>query len=418
MPHRKSLLVISLLSVLTVVFLRCGGPRVPPDPRGKYYAGAESCMGCHKDIGESYMHNTHYRTSGSITAGGLDSFFHLASLSYLYQDSGRVTAASRNGSYFQDLAYPEGGSGLPGQRQSVSAPIEFAIGSGDKAQSYGYWKPAGQPKQLPLTWVSESRTWTNSPGFPTRKAFYDRVILSRCLECHASYVSKTDVPGGPEMVMEKMEPSSIIYGIDCERCHGPSIDHVRYHTEYPAEKQPRYIRSMAALSRQQKNDLCASCHSGNDQSMLRPIFGFRPGDTLANYILPSFGGTGKEADVHGKQMQLLMSSKCYQQSQMTCQSCHGSHDNQGKSKELFVSKCMDCHKGSSHAQELKSDATACINCHMPQQASKAIGFNDPMGNKSILYMLRTHRIAVYPSDSNTLQPGVPDALHKEITRQK
>lgn len=345
---------------------------------------------------DSYMHTTHFRTSGKISQGGLDSFYHSASMSYLYMDSGRVTATGRNGGYFQDLSYPDGSTSLTPGRQSRSAPVEFAIGSGDKAQSYAYWKSPGEPRQLPLTWVTESRAWTNSPGFPTKKAFYDRVILSRCLECHASYVSKTDIPGGPEMVIEKMDASSIVYGIDCERCHGPSIDHVRYHTEYPAEKKPKYVRSMASLTRQQENDLCASCHSGNDQAMLRPIFGFRPGDTLASYILPSFGGSGKEPDVHGKQMQLLMSSKCYQQSQMTCQSCHASHDGKAKSKELFVSRCMDCHKASAHAQELKTDATACINCHMPQQSSNAIGFNDPMGNKSILYMLRTHRIAIYP----------------------
>jgi len=393
MPHRKILLVLACLSALVVLFIQCGGERPSStDPRGKYYAGSASCAGCHKDVMDSYMHTSHANTSAAISAGSLSQMMKTTNRSYQYNDSGIVTAESRDGGFFQTFS-------LDGQVRR-SAQMEIAIGSGKNAQSYAYWQSPGLLRQLPLTYVSHGNAWTNSPGFTRKTAFFDRVVLSRCLECHASFVNKTDVPGGPEMVMEKMDPASVIYGIDCERCHGPSIDHVRYHEQFPDERKAKYVIPMASLSRQQKNDLCASCHSGNDQDMLHSTFGFRPGDTLSNYVLPSFGLAGKETDVHGKQMQRLMSSKCYQQSQMTCQSCHSGHNNEKNSQALFVSKCMACHKSSEHATGLTNDPAACLNCHMPVEVSKTIAFRDKGGNNSLLYMLRTHRIAVYPDSSS------------------
>jgi hypothetical protein len=68
------------------------------------------------------------------------------------------------------------------------------------------------------------------------------------------------------------------------------------------------------LSREQKLDACAVCHSGNDLTTQKSTFLFQPGDTLSNFYFPEFGSSSTAPDVHGKQMQLLAGSACFQNS--------------------------------------------------------------------------------------------------------
>jgi len=207
-------------------------------------------------------------------------------------------------------------------------------------------------------------------------------------------------------VTETLDRSSIIYGIDCERCHGPAARHVQYQTENPAEKSAKYIVPIASLTRQQQLDVCAACHSGNDLSPQRSLFSFTPGDTLSHFYVPEFAGDAHDPDVHGKQLQLLQSSLCYQRSGMTCLTCHNPHEPETDKLTAFVSKCMDCHQQSEHAlailkanQQKKRDfnltGASCIDCHMPLQTSKTIYFNSGTGEKNIPYFIRTHKIAIY-----------------------
>lgn len=199
---------------------------------------------------------------------------------------------------------------------------------------------------------------------------------------------------------EKLASNSIIFGIDCQRCHGPAAEHVQFHQDNPSVKEAKFIVSIKSLSRQQKLDLCASCHSGNDLDVQRTLFAFRPGDTLANFYLPHFGTGGTNPDVHGRQMQLLRSSKCLQQSSMTCTTCHNTHEPEENKQATFIAKCMACHESSPHAVQLKTSSSSCIDCHMPLQVSKSLDFNNGTETRSIPFMLRTHRIAIYPAMEN------------------
>jgi hypothetical protein len=284
-------------------------------------------------------------------------------------------------------------SAFTGGTKTVSAPFEIGFGSGEKAETYGYWKD-NMLYQLPLTYYARMHTWANSPGFTPRHPRYDRVITSRCFECHASYVKRDIVQSGPLSVTETLDKSSIIYGIDCQRCHGPALRHVKFHQENPAVKTARYIVSIRSLSRQQQLDICAVCHSGNDQSEQRSLFDFRPGDTLSHFYYPDFGAGDGEPDVHGKQLQLLRTSRCFQKTNMTCTTCHDAHASQKDQPAVFVSKCMDCHPHPSHTT-VNVAGTGCIDCHMPLQTSKLIHFTTGRELKNIPYLIRTHKIALY-----------------------
>ena len=397
-------LITGLLIGLAVLFSQCLHSGHSADPRGGEYAGSEACRKCHANVSDGYLHTHHFQTSSVAAEDGLKSLFgsligRPASQSdrVYFADSSYVRVEENPGSFFQSY--------FRGNQMNRSERFDIAFGSGEKAQTYAYWKD-DQLFELPLTWYASQKTWANSPGFSIRRAHYERVITSRCFECHASYISKEMVQSGSLSVTEKLDRSSIVFGIDCERCHGPAAQHVRYQTENPAEKAAKYIVPIRSLTRQQQLDVCAACHSGNDLSPQRSLFSFSPGDTLSHFYFPEFAADTHDPDVHGKQLQLLQSSLCFQRSAMTCTTCHNPHETENDKLAAFVSKCMDCHQQSSHAvavakeyEQKKRDfnltGASCIDCHMPLQMSKAIYFNSGTGDKNIPYFIRTHKIAIY-----------------------
>jgi hypothetical protein len=347
-------------------------------------------------VAGSYFHSHHSNTSSPINRNSLsrvipspDNFF--------FKDSSQVLIERQDTAFYQSYLL----NGIKG----LSYRFDIAFGSGEKAQTYASWQ---QDKflQLPLTYFAVQKQWANSPGFPAQHARFSRVIESRCFECHASYIAKEIVPSGGLAVTEKLYPNSIIYGIDCERCHGPALDHVLFQQQHPDIKTAKHITSIRTLSRQQQLDMCAVCHSGNDETTQRSTFAFKPGDTLSKFYYPSFGAEPKDPDVHGKQMQLLRMSRCFRESQMTCGTCHSAHQDVPDNTAVIISKCVNCHQQSVHVSSMIESrsatrgqqtvaTTSCLDCHMPLQSSRAISFSSSAGATTIPYLLRTHKIAVY-----------------------
>ena len=388
-PNRFLMYFFSCLLITCITFFaRCKHPPGPDaDPRGDLYAGTAACISCHQDISNSWLHNNHYRTSAATHPGKLKKGAVSSGTTFYFADSSYIRIDTLERAIFQSY-FADGGPG-------VSEKMDCSFGSGEKARTYGYWKE-DKLYQLPLTWFAKTNSWANSPGFPATHARFGRVITSRCFECHASYIKKESVQTGSLSVSEKLDRNSIVYGIDCERCHGPALEHANFHRQNPSLRTARHITRISALSRQQQLDICAVCHSGNDQAADRSLFAFVPGDTLSQFYFPDFGSPGAEPDVHGKQIQLLASSKCFRNSNMTCATCHHTHGDEGHGLTGFVSTCMGCHQNSTHAKKNLAIATNnCIDCHMPLQTSKIITFNNGAGLQNIPYLIRTHRIAIY-----------------------
>jgi hypothetical protein len=411
MTNQRLAIVISLLTLLTGLFSQCiqNKTLAGNDPRGEQYAGAAACANCHKDICNHAAFDGHASTSAPVDADQLKKMLALSKQRYYYGDSSYVHMEADSYLLFQ--------SHFVNGQKDRSGKFDIAFGSGEKAQTFASWKE-NQLYELPLTWFASPNVWANSPGFPASHANYERVITSRCFECHASNINKETVPSGPLSVRENLDRNSIVYGIDCERCHGPALEHVQYQTDHPDVRTGKYITRISALTRQQQLDVCAVCHSGNDRTPERTLFAFTPGDTLSHFFMPQFGADNGEPDVHGKQLQLLQASMCFKGSTMTCTTCHSPHKSEENKTASFIAKCMDCHQGSAHALAVQKDneqklrdfnlvAPGCIDCHMPLQTSKLIhstGWSEGTSSnakqkelKNIPYLLRTHRIAIYQS---------------------
>jgi len=200
-------------------------------------------------------------------------------------------------------------------------------------------------------------------------------------------------------------------GVDCERCHGPGGDHVYYQTTHPDDKSAQHMITYASLSRAQKINMCAVCHSGSSGKMLRATFEFKPNDNLTDYKLEDVFQTTDPSrlDVHGNQSRLLTSSKCYINSNMDCATCHNVHSNTRDQLAAFSQKCMSCHtvanhnfclEGSKLGAVIKSN---CIDCHMPATPSNIIQVGTSLKRgKAAAYSVRNHHIAIYKDASKMI----------------
>lgn len=362
------------------------------DPRGIVYIGSPSCKQCHKSIYDSYFSTSHFNSTRTSSDKNIFGSFTPGQNTFVVNSETKIVMEHRDSGLFQVLY-------VKGKEQEIHR-IDITFGM-KHAQTFLYWH-GNKTFELPISYYTSVHTWASSPGYPSVINF-TRSINKGCFECHSSYIDSKSNATNME-IEEVLDKNSLINGIDCERCHGPATNHVNYHLTYPDVKEAKYIVTSNKLSRQQKLDACAVCHSGNDKHKEISSFYFKMGDTLANFFLPWVTHSNKTADfdVHGNQYQLLSESKCFLQSKtLGCTTCHNPHANASNDLNEYSKKCLSCHKDTDHSSLKMDEATAstmkanCIDCHMPKQPSRAITFQLSGSDTTSYYLLRTHKIAVY-----------------------
>ncbi|MEO8413889.1 MAG: cytochrome c3 family protein [Ginsengibacter sp.] len=395
---KKIVVILIIVAIVAVIFyFFYTRDREYHDPRGTAYAGSITCLTCHGDLYKSYLHTAHYIASSIASSKTVHGSFAVGANVFELNDSDMVVMEKRDGGLFQ--TYYKNGKIIESHRFDI-------VMGGVKGESYLYWNDNGL-NQLPVSWFSKQDKWLLSPRYDPRHIDFSRTMRSRCFECHASYIG--DLPNDARRLndAEQFDKSSIVYSIDCERCHGPGTQHVDYQTNHPEIKTSKFITQFSSLPQARRMDVCGVCHSGNKSQMLRSTFWFKPGDTLARFKLPDFETAidTTHLDVHGNQVQLLQSSKCYINSNMDCATCHNTHQDQRGNTALFTQKCMGCHSADKHnyckmpdtinAEFIKSN---CIQCHMPALPSMAI--ISPNGDKTLSadIFVHTHHIAIYPQE--------------------
>lgn len=358
------------------------------------YAGSATCVSCHSDIYKSHVNNAHYLTSQLTTEKNVKGNFEHGHNVFNYQNNLFVAMEKRDTSFYQVLYFN-------GVKQTEHR-IDIVVGSGTKGQTGLYWLH-NKLFQFPVTYFTPADQWANSPGLPGRPIF-NRAITSRCMECHSTYMQKT---GEDSIQREEFDSKKILFGVDCEKCHGPAAKHVEFQKQNPSDTIARFIINPATFSRQQKLDLCALCHGGR-LNKTKPSFSFQAGDTLSDYfVFDTVGRNPADIDVHGNQYGLLAASKCFTMSgTMTCNSCHDAHANEKGQLAVFSQRCMDCHN-TTHEKSCKMTGAIgntisknCIDCHMPKQRSGSIAVLLEGAYAPTPALLRTHYIKVYPDETD------------------
>ena len=410
-PIPRSLFIISGIVVIVVFSTKCMSDEnrdkaTTKTEQGAAFAGSASCASCHKSIYESHLHTAHFLTSQPAAAEYIKGSFDSGENIFVLNDRVKVVMEKRKDSFYQ-VAYLDG-------RERQANSIDIVVGSGSKGQTYLDWT-GNSLFQLPVSYFTSANQWTNSPGYPGMIVF-NRPISSRCLECHSTNAQSIS---NRKNSAEEFQKNSIVYGVDCEKCHGPASQHVEFQTKHPGDTAARYIINPGELSRRQKLDLCALCHGGRLKKT-QPSFAFKPGDRLVDFFSVDSTSTSTAGiDVHGNQYGLLAASTCFLRSEMTCSNCHNVHENQRGQTVVMSQKCLNCH-GAPHGTECKVKSVVgqainqnCIDCHMPKQTSRSITVLLQGSEIPTAALMRTHMIAIYPGETkkvlDSLKPGLTSA---------
>jgi hypothetical protein len=145
--------------------------------------------------------------------------------------------------------------------------------------------------------------------------------------------------------------------------------------------------------------LRANVYGGIGESV-GPAFSYVPGQPLENYIRLQHPDANAAVDVHGNQVALTQRSRCYQNSQMSCTTCHEVHAPE-RAAAAYSEKCLKCHNGSDCGEFAKLGARIrdnCIDCHMPEQESNLI--ISKVNGKQIKARMRNHWIRMYAAPGN------------------
>ena len=400
MKHKKTLSVLTACCFFIFVLNNCiDAKKQVSDYRGSGYAGSAKCENCHKEIYDTYLRTPHHLTSSPATQTTIKGSFKTDSNVVQYRSSLKVVMENTDSGFYQ-VAYLDN---TPKQ----AARFDMVIGSGSKGQSYLSWLN-DIVFQLPVSYLAPGAHWMNSPGYPPGYVLFNRNIPVGCFECHSSYIKKTDTRPSGDYLVDYFDRSQIIYGIDCERCHGPLAAHVKYQEENHGVASSQFVTNIESLSRQEKTDMCAVCHSGAGETTASSFY-YKPGAKLSEYIhLDKTPLRTEDIDVHGKQYQLLMASKCFIKSKtLTCLSCHNPHGDAKDKIQEFSKTCMTCHENPIHTSiNVITDANNltlnCIDCHMPAKPSQVITMKSADKDDSISAYVRTHYIAIYKKQTGNI----------------
>jgi tetratricopeptide (TPR) repeat protein len=201
-----------------------------------------------------------------------------------------------------------------------------------------------------------------------------------CYSCHVSQLSTNYDPKTDTYHTTWAEP-----GINCETCHGPSTEHNKIAKATP-KGQPlpelRIIRTKT-MTKQQRNDLCLSCHAKASPLTLeyRPEERFFDHFDLVTLEDPDYYSDGRDLGENYTYTSWSM-SPCAKSGKLDCIHCHTSSGRYRFKKEKFNNACMPCHEDKvnnppEHTHHpAESEASKCISCHMPMTAFARMNRSD------------------------------------------
>ena len=264
-------------------------------------------------------------------------------------------------------------------------PVAYQIGSGKAGR--GYIVQVGDYLiQSPAAWYNP-HGWDVAPGFvPSRLLDFDRVMIETCLFCHAGGARFSE--DGRRFV------GSTLTAITCERCHGPSAEHL----QHPSAKN---IVNPARLPLPARDSVCEQCHLEGEARILNPgktWRDYRPGQDLAHtgviYVRKQNGQSLQAVS----QAEQLVKSRCVRESggKLWCGTCHNPHSQATDRNREVREVCVSCHSRLSGAVHPQGQSE-CVSCHMPRVAAKDI-IHAAITNHRILRVLGADRTGSEPGE--------------------
>jgi tetratricopeptide (TPR) repeat protein len=233
---------------------------------------------------------------------------------------------------------------------------------------------------LPVAYDVNRREWFSTAGSAVRHFagvtdeeldWTDRAYTfnTSCFSCHVSQLATNYEPATDSYRTVWAEP-----GVSCETCHGPAGEHVKAFEGLPPGQAPKdwKIISVKKLSKEQRNDLCASCHA-----KASPLWtAFRPGDRFFDHFdlttleNPDYHPDGRDL---GENYTLTSwrQSPCAKSGRLDCVHCHTS-SGRYRFKDRPNEACLPCHEEKVKNAVVHTrhpgdgPGTRCTDCHMPR----------------------------------------------------
>ncbi len=238
-------------------------------------------------------------------------------------------------------------------KSSVSEPLAWAFGLGNKGQTYIYQKD-GVYYESRMSFYKTLQNLDLTTGHGTKPPdnledalgrAIDPDTLRRCFGCHTT--ASTTNAG--------FDPAHLMLGVTCEACHGPGAKHVSLMSEKKFAEGKLAIFNPAGLKPVALVDFCGACHrTWNDA--------YEMGTTgVANARFQPYR---------------LENSRCWGDgdARLTCVACHDPHQPLVHQASAYDQKCLACHivtpaKATSTTHPGKACPVSpndCITCHMPR----------------------------------------------------
>ncbi len=271
------------------------------------------------------------------------------------------------------------------QEQGLTAdyPIAYSIGYGNVGRSF-LIELGGHLFQSPASFYSQRSEWGVSPGYEHQKVLdFSRPITSDCLFCHAGSVNKAG-------------SSTALAALSCERCHGPSENHLR-------DPFPGSIVNPAKLPVRKRDSVCEQCHLEGATVILNPgkyWWDFQAGEILeqteTHYV---YRDAPFAAVSHAEQLAL---SACLRGSggKLWCGTCHDPHGEPADRKVQIRGICQSCHSTSQLASFHRPEQIDCVACHMPRRQALDISHA----------AVTDHRIRRWPAAPVPVPAGEPPVV--------
>ena len=225
---------------------------------GVKYLGDAACIGCHKDIAQTYRNHP--------MGGSLYPIAQAPLIAGQTASSGPLFAAqgfeyfleNQNGRVVHKEIRRDGRGHVIAE---ADGEVRFAVGSGRLGIAYLIERD-GYLFQSPIAWYARNQRWDLPPGYEKSNAHFDLPIQSACLYCHSN---RSDPVEGT--VNRYRPPFFEGHAIGCERCHGPG----ELHAAHPdvVDGRDLTIVNPAALEPALRDAVCQQCHLNGQKRVLR-----------------------------------------------------------------------------------------------------------------------------------------------------
>jgi hypothetical protein len=302
--RRNLLLYLMFLSAASIVMVQCGKSKSDPLPYLNFdkevkYVGMQTCRNCHLDKYETFLHTGMGSSFGAASPEKSAAEFGEAAKIYdPHTDMHYESYFIRDEMYISE--YRLRGKDTVHKR---SEKVDYIIGSGQHTNSHLY-QVNGYFYQMPMTYYTQQGKWDLPPGFENGfNSRFNRSIELECMSCHNAY---------PQFVEgSRNKYTSVLQGIDCERCHGPGELHVQLKTSGviidTATEIDYSIVNPKKLPYDLQVDVCQRCHLQGNAVLKegKTFFDFKPGQRLSDFMnvfLPRYENEKSCRSIEAKQV--------------------------------------------------------------------------------------------------------------------